>query len=96
MAGFDRRQSPQPPEYFWQPDKSLQFCRTTRISPKDTHGGHWSEWPGDLRVREMPGGYATFEFRINPNQTSISSAQRQNFHFEVVNGRGDRAGCGEC
>lgn len=21
---------------------------------RDTHGGDWSEWPGDLRVREMP------------------------------------------
>ncbi|HPA20386.1 MAG TPA: DUF5131 family protein [Verrucomicrobiae bacterium] len=26
---------------------------------RDPHGGDWSEWPGDLRVREMPGAFRT-------------------------------------
>jgi hypothetical protein len=25
-----------------------------RLRLRDGHGGDWSEWPADLRVREMP------------------------------------------
>jgi protein gp37 len=30
--------------------------RGTRVSLRDRHGGDWTEWPAELRVREMPRG----------------------------------------
>ncbi|WP_338287145.1 DUF5131 family protein [Luteolibacter sp. LG18] len=31
------------------------------LSLKDPHGGDWSEWPEDLRIREMPPGFHDME-----------------------------------
>ena len=35
------------------------------VKLKDGHGGDWSEWPEDLRVREFPAGfYRTTEVNV--------------------------------
>lgn len=35
-------------------DASVCWCVDSEIKFKDSHGGDWSEWPEDLRVREFP------------------------------------------
>ncbi len=32
----------------------LDFCAANILELRDGHGGDWSEWPADLRVREFP------------------------------------------
>ena len=46
------------------------------ISLKDQHGGDWSEWPRNLRYREMPKGFHALRFANPISLVALTSTQQ--------------------
>ena len=40
--------------YFLKQLGCFVFDGENRVELKDSHGGNWTEWPSDLKVRQMP------------------------------------------